>query len=121
MQVKPKTERRSRVRANVMQLPERCPEKLITFLGHGNPNGPCWFIGMEEGIDERTLSLEDNIRVRLDNFDGIMDLHESLRLLGTGMIGPNVPRTQTWHWLAKILLALVERETELVGCSGCQT
>jgi len=93
----------------MIEVPERCPPKLLTFLGHGNPSAPCWFLGMEEGIDEQTMTLSDNLQVRLQQFGPIMDLHESVRLLGSPITLQRRPPTSTWPWMAKILRGLVER------------
>ena len=93
----------------MIETSARCPEKLLTFVGHGNPAAPCWFLGMEEGIDERTMSLDENIMVRLQHFAPIMDLHESVRLLGCPITRTSRPPTSTWPWMAKILRGLVER------------
>jgi hypothetical protein len=64
---------------------------------------------MEEGIDERTMRLDENIKVRLQHFTPIMDLHESVRLLGCPITRKSRPPTSTWPWMAKILRGLVER------------
>ena len=94
------------------ELGRACPEKLLDFLGHGNPDGTCWFLGMEESIDESVHTLEQNLAIRLKHFEPIMDLHESVRLLGRPISQRDRPKTPVWPWMAKIIRALVHREVD---------
>ena len=90
----------------------RCPEKLLEFLGHGNLHAPCWFIGMEEGVDETAMPLEQSLEVRLRAFDRTMDLREAAMLLNSPITAERRPPTPTWPWMAKILRGLVGGESD---------
>lgn len=83
-------------------------EKYIhSFYGYGNPNGPYWFIGKEEGGD---LSLAQNLgRVTAWNergemeFDDLFGFHESIGVLEC--FGEKAKLQPTWNKLIRILLS----------------
>jgi hypothetical protein len=49
-------------------------DKLINFLGYGNPAGRFWFVGMEEGTGGSDKFLAENVSVRLRFPAEIMDM-----------------------------------------------
>jgi hypothetical protein len=52
-------------------------DRLINFLGYGNPAGRFWFVGMEEGTGGNDHSLAQNITVRLSFPTNVMDMAEA--------------------------------------------
>lgn len=91
-----------------MDTSNSCPRSLLDFRGYGNPNSSCWFIGMEESLDEAKMPLHLNIEVRVRHFTPVMDLHESVRLLGSPITRLAMPNTSTWPWMAKLVRGLVD-------------
>lgn len=85
-----------------MNLSLQEKEKLATFLGCGNINASIWFIGMEPGSCEACLSLEENIRVRINYFGKTISLSEAHHLLKED----NQKLSQVWLFAAKIVLSL---------------
>ena len=80
--------------------PERW-NRLINFLGYGNPGGNYWFIGMEEGVhDEKNLFGE--LIKRADRFQEVEDVKKAHDLLG---MNSTRPKTQTWTFMSRIVLA----------------
>jgi hypothetical protein len=89
----------------MMNLTEQERQKLLNFVGYGNPNGHFWFMGMEEGsggIDD----IQPNIDIRLKYFDpSIMDLSKAHTHLGWPKKLPSV-----WIYMARIVRAIGEEK-----------
>jgi hypothetical protein len=85
-------------------------EKLELQLGFGNPAGPLWFLGMEEGVSEAYGSLQSQLRERADQFTGpIRDLPTALRSgHDPSAAPPKLPSTPTWKIMARLARLLVE-------------
>lgn len=85
-------------------------EKIVGFLGYGNPRESVWFIGIEEGLgDADSVDALENLKAR-GTFDAIMDLrdahHKRLRENGTPInFDTRPPSTPVWQWIAKIMRA----------------
>jgi hypothetical protein len=80
-------------------------ERLLTFLGFGNPTAEAVFIGMEEGL---TLPppLEEQLVIR-SGFEQLMDLVESAKAHPERFLsGDRPPIQSTWNPIIRILLAL---------------
>jgi hypothetical protein len=80
-------------------------ERLLTFLGFGNPTAEAVFIGMEEGL---TLPppLEEQLVIR-SGFEQLMDLGESAKAHPEKFLsGDRPPIQSTWNPIIRILLAL---------------
>ncbi len=80
-------------------------ERLLTFLGFGNPTAEAVFIGMEEGL---TLPppLEEQL-VSRSGFEPLMDLGESAKAHPERFLsGDRPPIQSTWNPIIRILLAL---------------
>jgi hypothetical protein len=80
-------------------------DQLLSQVGNGNPDAPLWFLGMEEGLDEKRICLECNLRWRLDQFKQPFDTLTN-HFLAPWMMDtegrPKSPRTSTWRIMAKI-------------------
>ncbi len=85
-------------------------ERIVGFLGYGNPRESVWFIGIEEGLGQAdSADAKENLRAR-GEFDAIMDLRDAhhQRLRQNGMLinfDAKPPVTQVWQWIAKIMRA----------------
>ena len=85
-------------------------EKIVGFLGYGNPAESVWFIGIEEGLgDADSADAVENLKAR-GTFDAVMDLrdahHKRLRENGTVInFNAKPPSTPVWQWIAKIMRA----------------
>ena len=56
-------------------------DKIVGFLGYGNPCAPVWFIGIEEGLgDANDADLSGNLHAR-GTFEEVMDLWRAHKLL----------------------------------------
>lgn len=93
-----------------LEMPITEVEKIMGFLGYGNPAESVWFIGIEEGLgDADSADAVENLRAR-GTFEAVMDLHDAhhkrLRENGT-LINFDVkpPSTPVWQWIAKIMRA----------------
>ena len=85
-------------------------ERVVGFLGYGNPASDVWFIGVEEGIAGMGESdVHHNLKVR-GQWSSIMDLVDAhLTLVKDGAIYDIAHRstfTQVWTWIAKFARAL---------------
>ncbi|MBI5365172.1 MAG: hypothetical protein HZA53_18485 [Planctomycetes bacterium] len=89
----------------------RPPDKLMTFLGHGNVDAPLWFLGMEEGTHEDRMTLEENLAIRVKHYSQVMDLHRSQELLGWP-IAERTRLTHVWYWMAKLTRGLVHGDAD---------
>lgn len=81
-------------------------EHLLGFVGYGNPSGPVWFLGMEEGGGG-----EQNLRNRLA-FSMFEDLYEGHKKLG--IVKHHEGRRviqRTWRGMCLIMLRLNGEET----------
>jgi hypothetical protein len=84
-------------------------ERLLEFLGFGNPNADAVFIGMEEGL---TIPppLEEQLATR-SRFSTFMDLGESAKAHPERFLsGERPPIQPTWNPIIRILLALEGNE-----------
>jgi len=85
-------------------------ERILGFLGYGNPRQSVWFVGIEEGLGKAdSADAKENLKAR-GEFDAIMDLrdahHQRLRQNGMPInFDANPPSTPVWHWIAKIMRA----------------
>ncbi len=84
-------------------------DKILAFLGYGNPSAPIWFMGLEEGIGEAgDEDYDHNLRERA-KFEPIMDLfvaHLQLHEHGEPINLENRAKfTAVWIWMAKVCLA----------------
>ncbi|NCB26667.1 MAG: hypothetical protein EOM62_14515 [Bacteroidia bacterium] len=79
-------------------------DRILGFLGYGNLSAPVWFVGLEEGLggadDEQAAR---SLQVR-GAFAPAMDLRQGC-LNDFDIEKDPLPRTQTWRWMAKIMLA----------------
>ncbi|HVA91101.1 MAG TPA: hypothetical protein VNL71_14805 [Chloroflexota bacterium] len=80
-------------------------DRLLSQVGYGNPEAPLWFLGMEEGLDEHTLPISENLKWRLNHFKQPFDtMTNHLQALfmpyAAGVL--ILPKTQTWPTMAKI-------------------
>jgi hypothetical protein len=92
-----------------IQLPPGGVDRIISFLGYGQPSAPVWFIGIEEGLGRAdSTDTIDNLEARA-KFDPIMDLRDAhLRLCESGRpidIEKKTSFTQVWLFMAKIMRA----------------
>jgi len=89
-------------------------EKLVSFLGYGNPAADYWFIGIEEGLDDKVANdclngncnnLIEQLIVR-SKFKNVMDLKDAHKLLGIEKyFRENRPPLQrTWEGIIKLIL-----------------
>jgi hypothetical protein len=90
--------------------------RILGFLGYGNPGAAIWFIGLEEGLGRMKKGETENDEVwqnlrQRGAFDEVMDLvtaHRKLREKG-GLIDLEnecIPiTTQVWIWMARIARA----------------
>jgi len=80
-------------------------ERLLEFLGFGNPQAEAVFIGMEEGL-AIPPPLEEQLAIR-SGFSPLMDLHESAKDHPERFLsGEHPPIQPTWNPIIRILLAL---------------
>jgi len=77
---------------------------LLNFKGYGNPDGPVWFLGIEERCKKEDI--ERNIEARAQ-FTAVMDLAEALmRIYNFDLHTMTKSPTLTWTWMAKIMIWL---------------
>jgi hypothetical protein len=80
-------------------------ERLLEFLGFGNPQAEAVFIGMEEGLTVPP-PLEEQLVIR-SGFAPFMDLHESAKEHPERFLsGERPPIQPTWNPIIRVLLAL---------------
>jgi len=80
-------------------------DRLLSFLGFGNPGADAVFIGMEEGLTVPP-ALEDQLATR-SRFEQMMDLAESAKAHPEKFLsGVRPPIQPTWNIIIRILLAL---------------
>src|ERR1700679_419842 len=84
-------------------------DRIVGFLGYGNPHQSVWFIGFEEGLGDMTdQDTWWNLKAR-GQFKPLMDLYEahlSMRQRGQPIdISREPPTTQVWRFAAKIMRA----------------
>lgn len=77
-------------------------QKLDSFIGYGNPSGKYWFLGLEEGTHEDTLPLRENVAIRAEQFEDLMDLRTAQRLL-QHPLEERRQFSQVWIWMSKII------------------
>lgn len=86
-----------------MNISQQEIQKLgVTFLGCGNTDAPVWFIGMEPGACESCLSLEDNIRIRINSFGETISLSKAHHLLKED----SQKLSQVWLFASKIVRSI---------------
>jgi hypothetical protein len=99
----------------MMNLTEQERQKLLNFVGYGNPNGRFWFMGMEEGSGGSD-NLEPNITARLKFSDEIMDLqdaHDEQHLNWVYWdINKPVKFPSVWVYMARIVRALSQERPQ---------
>ncbi len=84
-------------------------DRILGFLGYGNPAAPLWFIGLEEGIRGMGDSdVRHNLKAR-GQWSPVMDLFQSHLTLVQGGAPYDITRrfgfTQVWTWIAKFARA----------------
>jgi hypothetical protein len=81
------------------------PDRLLSFLGFGNPTAEAVFIGMEEGLTVPP-PLDEQLVVR-SGFPRMIDLAESAKAHPEKFLSGDRPPIQpTWNTIIRILLAL---------------
>ena len=93
-----------------MYLSRKEKSRLLRFLGYGRLKADLWFVGQEEGSPERRKGLEGELEIRATRFREIMDLRKAQDLLGRPFTPDRKFRTQTWSWMARFALALLEHD-----------
>ena len=82
---------------------------ILGFLGYGNPAGPIWFVGIEEGLGGQTEADSEQNWLARGTFEPIMDLYDAhMRLCANGNkidITTMKRLPQAWLWMARIALA----------------
>jgi hypothetical protein len=84
-------------------------DRILGFLGYGNPAAPLWFIGLEEGISGMGDSdVRHNLKARAQ-WSPVMDLFQSHLTLVQGGAPYDITRrpgfTPVWTWIAKFARA----------------
>lgn len=85
---------------------------VLTFLGYGNPHGPVWFLGQEEGLpDDADAQRQLTVRAR---FGHVMDCRAAHERLGIhhlhGLRGQPVKVQRTWRQMCNLMLCITGRE-----------
>lgn len=83
--------------------------RIVSFLGYGNPAAPVWFVGIEEGLGEmKPADTFENLKAR-GSFKITMDLRDAhLLLKESGQpieIQSKRHFTPVWEYMSKIMLA----------------
>jgi hypothetical protein len=98
-------------------------ERIVGFLGYGNPAGSVWFVGIEEGLGKANSNDALINLSRRGQFAEIMDLYDAhhRRLWERGQLidfDVKPPSTPAWQWMAKIMCACDGEDwKEYVKCS----
>jgi hypothetical protein len=87
-------------------------ERLLSFLGYGNPKAPFVFVGMEEGLTE-TLDypLLAQLRDRAA-LPAIVDLFDCSIHPGKYLSGARPPIQRTWGTLIAMMLCIRDKATD---------
>jgi hypothetical protein len=85
-------------------------DRILGFLGYGNPAAPVWFIGLEEGIAGMSdRDVRHNLKAR-GQWAPVMDLMQSHLSLVQDDAPYDIRRrssfTQVWTWIAKFTCAI---------------
>jgi len=83
--------------------------RIVGFLGYGNPAAPVWFVGIEEGLGNmNSADTLNNLKAR-GSFKNTMDLRDAHLLLkehGQSIeIQSKRNFTPVWEYMSKIMLA----------------
>jgi hypothetical protein len=97
-------------RSAVINLDTTSMERILTFAGYGNPAGPLWFIGKEEGLSQMDSADQDANLIARGRFHQVMDVQAAHLTLREGGKPYDLTKrqsfTQVWVWEAKFARAL---------------
>lgn len=83
-------------------------ERVLSFIGYGNPNAPVWFIGQEEGIPD-DAGAREHLKTRA-TFTQYMDCRTAHAALGIhhlhGLEGTPVKVQRTWLLMSQLMLCI---------------
>jgi len=101
----------------LIDLGKAAVDRILGFLGYGNPRASLWFIGLEEGLGEMNDSdIVANLSAR-GRFSEVMDLSDAhLSLLEGGRpydLSQRQKFTQVWLWMGRLARAI---EGALAAC-----
>ena len=81
-------------------------DRLVGFLGYGNPAGKYWFIGLEEGFKAKNpAAADDELRHEIEvraRWSDVEDIHHTRATLGLNMRGGS----PAWYAMSLIALKL---------------
>ncbi len=94
----------------MIDLGKAAVDRILGFLGYGNPRASLWFIGLEEGLGEMNDSdIVANLSAR-GRFSEVMDLSDAhLSLLEGGRpydLSQRQKFTQVWLWMGRLARAI---------------
>lgn len=105
-----------------MTLSDKKKQKVLGFLGYGNPAGGTWFVGLEEGLGGQTDEDSKNNLTARGGFSEIMDLYDAhLSLMADGKPIDLLHLrsfTAVWLWMARLIRARQgEEDWEDIGAA----